>query len=146
VCLDAPSPPSYGGAIDMYYKIKSLAAIGKKIILHYFDYNENRSTDGLNEICLEIYRYKRKSFIHSLFSFKAYIIQSRINADLIDRLNADEHSIIFEGLHCSGIIPHIYNQNRLIVRMQNEEATYYKSLSNSEKISLKEHTSNTKAD
>ena len=28
VCLDAPAPADYGGAIDMYYKIEALAQKG----------------------------------------------------------------------------------------------------------------------
>ena len=42
ICLDAPSPPNYGGAIDMYYKIRALALAGTRIILHYFAYREGR--------------------------------------------------------------------------------------------------------
>ncbi|HZI00495.1 MAG TPA: mannosyltransferase, partial [Flavisolibacter sp.] len=61
VCLDAPAPPDYGGAIDIYYKIKALAGIGKKIILHYFDYKPGRSAGDLDSICVEVNTYSRKS-------------------------------------------------------------------------------------
>ena len=128
VCLDAPSPPDYGGAIDMYYKITSLAGLGKKIILHYFDYNQKRSADLLKEYCVEIHSYHRKSFIAS-FSFSSpYIVNSRLDQLLIERLNADRYPILLEGLHCSGIFPCIQNRERVVLRMHNEEASYYKSL------------------
>ena len=42
VCLDAPAPPDYGGAIDMYYTIIALAKTGRKPILHYFEYGEKK--------------------------------------------------------------------------------------------------------
>ena len=95
VCLDAPSPPDYGGAIDMYYKITSLAALGKKIILHYFDYNQKRSADLLKEYCVEIHSYHRKSFVGS-FSFSSpYIVNSRVNQPLIERSECRQLSYSF---------------------------------------------------
>ena len=130
VCLDAPSPPDYGGAIDMYYKITSLAGLGKKIILHYFDYKKERNTDLLKEYCAEIYSYQRKGLISSFSS--PYIISSRVNPFLIKRLNQDNHPVLLEGLHCSGILPCIQNRERVVLRMHNEEASYYKSLAVSE--------------
>ena len=41
-----PYPPNYGGVIDVFYKIKSLHAIGIKIILHCFKYGKNGSNGG----------------------------------------------------------------------------------------------------
>ena len=110
VCLDAPSPPNYGGAIDMYYKITALAALGKKIILHYFDYKENRNAASLKDCCVEVHAYPRKGFINS-FSLP-YIISSRINRSLINRLNRDRFPVLLEGLHCSGIIPYLNDNSR----------------------------------
>jgi len=139
VCLDAPSPPNYGGAIDMYYKLTSLAAVGKKIILHYFDYRKNRNAGLLENCCTEIHSYSRKSFIRS-FSFSSpYIISSRINSSLIKRLNEDSHPILLEGLHCSGIIPFLNDKNRVVLRMHNEEVNYYKSLVATEKKIFKKN-------
>jgi glycosyltransferase involved in cell wall biosynthesis len=128
VCLDAPAPPDYGGAIDMYYKITSLVALGKKIILHYFDYNPNRNVDSLQPYCIEINAYKRKSFVGSLSIRTPYIISSRINATLIKRLNEDDYPVLLEGLHCSGILPYLNNPQRTILRMHNDEPDYYQSL------------------
>ncbi|HVK96490.1 MAG TPA: glycosyltransferase family 4 protein [Flavisolibacter sp.] len=139
VCLDAPSPPDYGGAIDMYYKVKSLAAIGVKVILHYYNYNENRNSNGLEGDCTEIDQYERKNILQSFSTKLPYIIRSRINKQLIARLNADDHPIILEGLHCTGLIPYIKNNNRVVIRMHNEEATYYRSLAAAEKNLLKKN-------
>ena len=127
VCLDAPSPPDYGGAIDMYYKIIALAQSGRKIILHFFDYNNSRGVKGLEEWCSEIHAYKRKG-ISSVSLQVPYIINSRINRQLIEKLNKYEYPILLEGLHCSGIIPFINKKERIVVRMHNEEAEYYKRL------------------
>ncbi|RYZ50796.1 MAG: mannosyltransferase, partial [Chitinophagaceae bacterium] len=137
VCLDAPSPPDYGGAIDMFYKIRSLAQIGKKIILHYFAYQPHRGTGGLEAYCTAVYAYERKSFFSSLSLSSPFIVESRISKQLVDRLNNDRHPILLEGLHCSGIIPLIEKNERVILRMHNEEAAYYKHLAATEKAFLK---------
>lgn len=131
VCLDAPSPPDYGGAIDMYHKIIALAQTGRKIKLHYFDYNANRGIQGLETWCSEIHAYKRKG-ASSVSLRNPYIIQSRINQQLIDRLNQDHDPILLEGLHCSGIIPFIREKERIVIRIHNEEAEYYKRLADTE--------------
>lgn len=133
VCLDAPAPPNYGGAIDMYYKIKALAASGKKIILHYFDYRANRNADELQAICIAINRYHRKSFFQSLSFNQPYIIASRSNKQLIKKLNEDDHPILLEGLHCAGVIPQIKNPSRIVLRMHNNETIYYRHLAAAEK-------------
>jgi hypothetical protein len=135
VCLDAPSPPDYGGAIDMYYKIVALAESGKKIILHYYDYNKKRNAELLKDHCIEINAYHRKNFINS-FS-QPHIISSRINSSLVKRLNKDDHPILLEGLHCTGVYSYLNNKDRVIVRMHNEEANYYRSLATLEKSLFK---------
>lgn len=140
VCLDAPSPANYGGAIDMHYKIKSLAASGLKIILHYFDYKENRGAEDLADCCEAIYSYKRQTGWKGLSFRKPYIIKSRINRQLIDRLNKDDHPIIFEGFHTTGIIPYLHAHHRKkIIRVHNDEAQYYYVLSRTEQNFFKRH-------
>jgi hypothetical protein len=132
VCLDAPAPPDYGGAIDMFYKIPALHAAGKKIILHYFDYKENRNAHGLEPFCVEINSYKRSVFLKSLLTLKPHIISSRIEPELIHRLNRDDYPVLLEGLHCSGIIPHLDARKKIVVRVHNNEAEYYEALSGTE--------------
>lgn len=132
VCFDAPAPPDYGGAIDLYYKIKSLAESGKEILLHYYDYKPYRNTNGLEKYCVEINAYPRKKIISSLSFTQPFIVSSRINKELIARLNKDNYPIILEGLHTTGIIPFIKNNKRIIVRMHNEEGIYYNHLAKAE--------------
>lgn len=134
VCLDAPAPPDYGGAIDMYYKIEALAQKGFEIVLHYFDYKSNRGIGDLKNYCKEIYAYPRKNILKSLSLNTPYMVASRINQHLIDRLNSDDAPIIIEGIHCTGILPFISNNKRkVVVRMHNDEALYYSHLANTEK-------------
>ncbi|HVG40931.1 MAG TPA: hypothetical protein VM888_04905, partial [Chitinophagaceae bacterium] len=139
VCLDSPSPPDYGGAIDMYYKFKALHSIGKKITLHYFKYAVGRTADNLAPYCYEVYAYKRKKGLAGLSFTLPYIVSSRINQQLIDRLNEDDDPIILEGIHCTGIIRYIKNKGRkIVVRIHNNEAVYYKQLAKVEKNKAKQ--------
>ncbi len=133
VCLDAPAPPNYGGAIDMYYKITSLAQTGRKIILHYFDYNPQRNLRDIENYCHSVYSYSRKKGIKAFLFLKPFIVGSRINHQLIDRLNADEHPVILEGIHCSGVIPYLKKNRKIVLRIHNNEAAYYLRLFKTEK-------------
>lgn len=133
VCLDAPAPPNYGGAIDMFYKIRALAQAGKKIKLHYFQYKENRNATALQPFCAAIYAYKRKTALQSLSFSEPYIVTSRINKKLIERLNRDDYPVILEGLHCGGILPYLKPSRRVLLRMHNNEPDYYRNLAAIEK-------------
>ena len=115
----------------MYHKIVSLASIGKKIILHYFNYRKNRNAKGLERYCSEIHAYERKTFLSSPSSLP-YIVRSRINKDLVYRINQDDYPVILEGIHCTGILPYIGDSRKVVVRLHNEESAYYKNLSASE--------------
>ncbi len=136
VSLMAPSPPDFGGAFDLYYKIPALSKAGEKIILHYFNYQEGRGHEGLEAFCEEIYTYERSVFLKSLLTLKPYIVSSRIEPELIHRLNRDDYPVLLEGIHCTGIIPHLRNR-KIIVRIHNDEAEYYKNLFESEPNLLK---------
>lgn len=137
VCLDCPEPADYGGAIDMYYKITSLRSIGKKIILHYFNYKSGRKIKELKDLCEEVYAYQRNGFVQSILSFKPFIVSSRVNRQLIRRLNKDDYPVILEGVHCTGILPYLKTSKKIIVRVHNDEAIYYQNLYKTETGFLK---------
>jgi hypothetical protein len=133
VCLDVPWPPDYGGAIDMMNRIMLFQKLNTRIHLHYFSYNERGTPDELSQYCESVHVYKRKTGYKG-FSLKLpYIVASRVNQELITNLQKDDHPILLEGIHCTGILPHIDLKNRkIIVRMHNEESLYYKDMARSE--------------
>ena len=131
VCLDVPWPPDYGGVIDMMNRIKALHELGIVIHLHYFSYNERGTPELLKEFCKEVHVYKRKTGWKG-FSFSVpYIVQSRINQELINNLQEDDYPILIEGIHCTGIISSLDKSRKIVVRMHNDEAVYYKEMARS---------------
>lgn len=132
VCLDVPWPADYGGAIDMMNRIMMLKKLGVGIHLHYFSYNERGTPNELNQFCETIQVYERQTGPKG-FSFNLpYIISSRTNEKLIANLQKDNHPILLEGIHCTGILAHLdINKRRIVVRMHNEESVYYKELARS---------------
>jgi hypothetical protein len=134
VCLDVPWPPDYGGAIDMMNRIMMFKKLGIGIHLHYFSYNERGTPNELNQYCETINVYERETG-HKGFSFHTpYIISSRNNENLVANLQKDDHPILLEGIHCTGILSRIdTGRRRIVVRMHNDESIYYKELARSER-------------
>ncbi|RYY96890.1 MAG: glycosyltransferase [Chitinophagaceae bacterium] len=137
VCLDAPAPPDYGGAIDMFYKVKALAESGRAIRLHYFDYRKGRSAEGLAPYCRSMHAYGRSGPWTSVAKGLPYIVGSRINTELAARLNGDDHPVLLEGIHCTGLLPLLRPGRRVLIRMHNDEAAYYDALARNEPTLLK---------
>ncbi|MEI9909198.1 MAG: hypothetical protein WDO71_05805 [Bacteroidota bacterium] len=132
VCLDVPWPADYGGAIDMMNRIMMLKKLGVGIHLHYFSYNERGTPNELNQYCETINVYERENFQKG-FSFKLpYIISSRNNEKLVANLQKDDHPVLLEGIHCTGILSLLdISKRKIVVRMHNEESVYYKELARS---------------
>jgi len=138
VCLDTPWPADYGGAIDMFYRIRALHEAGVSIHLHYFSYHQKGNPTELNQYCTSIHIYERRTGWKG-FSFSLpYIVSSRINTELADNLNKDNHPILLEGVHCTGILPLINKENRkIVVRLHNIESAYYRFLAASTRNLIK---------
>lgn len=133
VSFDVPYPANYGGVIDVFYKIKSLHNIGVKVILHCFQYGRS-SSDQLENYCDAVYYYPRLQGLKYQLSTKPYIVSSRASKELLKRLAADNHPIIFEGLHSTFCIGDSSIKDKVKwVRMHNIEHDYYAGLAKVEK-------------
>lgn len=138
VSFDIPYPPNYGGIIDVFYKIKTLAACGVKITLHAFQYGRKESRE-LEKYCDKVFYYKRKKLLFNpLSNHLPYIVKTRENTKLLARLCEDNFPILFEGLHTCFYLNHPLLKNRLkIVRTHNIEHDYYSNLQAVEKNPFK---------
>jgi glycosyltransferase involved in cell wall biosynthesis len=137
VCLQIPYPVNNGASIEMFSKIKALHAQGIPIYLHCFYKNNQLFAPELLQYCKEVHYYKRQ---FALPIFTPYIVGSRQNKILIQRLLQNNYPILIEGVHCSGLAfnKQLNNGSRkIIVRLHNVEHLYYRGLIHSTQNVLK---------
>jgi hypothetical protein len=133
VALNVPYPPDYGGAIDIYYKIKTLGSLGAGIILHCYQYGRDRSRE-LESICSEVHYYDRDQGVKYFFNSRPYIIKTRSDENLLKRLMDDHYPVFFEGIHTTFFASHPgLIEKTLILRAHNIEHEYYRGLYKVEK-------------
>lgn len=128
VAFDIPYPDDYGGVIEIYHTLKTLQALGWSIHLHCFAYGRAQAPE-LEAICHEVYYYPRTTG-HQGFSLQwPYIVSSRKNEALLQRLLQDNHPILLEGMHCSWpVIDDRFQHRKILVRAHNVESLYYQLL------------------
>ena len=135
VSFDLPYPPSYGGVIDVFYKLRSLALSGVRITLHAFTKKDIKSYDQsfLRKYCRDIHIYERKMNWKKAIGTTPFIIASRDDEQLIRNLNADDAPILLEGMHTASVLRHpSLKGRRIFLRMHNIEWDYYSGLSRQE--------------
>jgi glycosyltransferase involved in cell wall biosynthesis len=137
VTHDVPWPADYGGLTDLFYKLKALQQLGIKLHLHCFTQGR-QPQDELNKYCASVNYYPRKKNI-SRFSFRLpFIVNSRINDDLINNLNKDDHPVLLEGIHCTYYLNNgQLNNRKVLLRLHNVEFEYYNQLAKLEGNLLK---------
>lgn len=137
ISFSIPLPANYGGAIDVFYKIKALKSRGFEIILHCFQYDREPSEE-LRIYCKEVYYYPRKMVGSHLLGFHPFIVSSRKSEMLINNLLKDDYPILFEGLHtCYSIGDNRLKDRLKIVRSHNLEHDYYSALAKVERKQIK---------
>lgn len=137
VCLDVPYPVDHGGMFDLYCKLPVLKQAGVKIHLHCFEYGRGQQT-ALNEHCEEVHYYSRRTGLKGLSGNLPYIVNSRRNESLTNRLLQDNHPILLEGIHCTWILnDERFNGRKVLVRLHNIEYRYYEHLAIHERSPLK---------
>lgn len=129
VCLEAPCPADHGAAIDMMNRIKAFHRKGIKIHLHYFKCNNCCASKELSRYCESIESYERKDTLDCLSLNAPSFVNARCNKTLAGNLNKDNHPVLLEGLHTTGIISDIrQNGRKICVRMHHEESIHYREL------------------
>jgi hypothetical protein len=128
VSFDVPSPPDYGGVIDVYFKLRALHQEGIRIHLHCFQYGRP-TADILNSICTKVSYYPRNTSVTALFSALPFIVATRKSKELLEALSSDNTPVLFEGLHSCAYLGHASLKNKTkIVRTHNIEHDYYAAL------------------
>lgn len=137
ICLDVPYPVNYGGMFDLFYKLGALQQEGILIHLHCFEYGRGEQSE-LNKYCEEVHYYKRHTGWRGISATLPYIVNSRYNEKLLDRLLEDDYPILMEGIHCTGLLnSKLFSNREVFVRLHNVEFEYYAQLSKVERSPLK---------
>ncbi|MBL7726412.1 MAG: glycosyltransferase family 4 protein [Dinghuibacter sp.] len=121
-----PWPPDYGGAMDVYATIKALHRQGVEIVLHCFAYGGRKPVPPGQQFFTAIHYYKRKKTL----PFRTpYIVASRKNEQLLNRLLEDDAPVLLEGIHCSWpVLDKRFSGRKMAVRSFNAEFEYYQVL------------------
>lgn len=131
VCLDVPYPVDYGGVFDLYYKLPALQAAGVQIYLHCFEYGRGEQP-ALNQFCKEVHYYERQKGHKGMSHNLPYIVASRANPLLYERLLQDDHPILLEGIHCTHLLlDERFSHRKIFLRLHNTEYQYYCQLAQS---------------
>jgi hypothetical protein len=129
ISLDIPFPADYGGAIDIFYKLKWLHNEQVEITLHCFQYGNRKPIEALNAYCKKVYYYPRITGLKGLHESLPYIISSRRNKKLLANLCLDEAPILFDGIHTTYYATDVALSGRTkILRAHNIESDYYAKL------------------
>ncbi len=128
ISFNVPLPADYGGVIGVFYHLKALHQLGVKIILHCFQYGRKGAVD-LEKYCDQVYYYRRDMSLSQLISPMPFIVKTRRNPKLLERLLKDDYPILFEGTHVCYFLSHPALKSRTkIVRMHNVEWQYYENM------------------
>lgn len=138
VTFDNPFPPSYGGIIDVYYKIRTLHQTGYKIHLHCFVTEIPKLSLELQEVTEAVYFYEAKPKWFHLWSSLPISVISRSNSDLVKNLLKNKAPILFESLKTTCLLQDVRLKSRIkLLRYHNIEHLYFKGIANSETSLLK---------
>jgi len=132
VCFDIPYPATYGGAIDVYYRIQALYEAGVQVTLHCTYKGALVHHPELEKLCRNVYYYPRKTGIKSLMGLlgcEPLTVYSRPNREILVHLTEDEAPILYEGLVSCGTMsaPQLHNRKKYF-RECNVEHDYYHAL------------------
>ena len=137
VSFNVPWPADYGGVVDVYYRVRTLATMGVKVHLHCYTYGRKPAKE-LEALCEEVCYYRRETLPHHLLSPKPYIVASRCSQQLLRRLRQDNYPILLEGLHNGWLLERLDTTQRLVMlRAHNVEHEYYARLSTVERRPFK---------
>lgn len=140
ISFDNPFPPDYGGAIDVFYKIKAFYDLGFKIYLHCFYDERSVVSEELKVITEAVYLYKKNRNISFFFSAIPFGIKSRFHNDLVKNIEKIDAPIFFEGLQTTMLMHKVSLPNKKYLRLHNLESNFYEGMSSSETSWFKKFT------
>lgn len=133
ISFDNPYPPVYGGAIDVFYKLRALHGVGYKIYLHCYTDKPVEDFSELGRFVEQVYFYERKKKGHKLFALSPFSVASRYNEALVENLRTIDAPLLFEGLQSTYLLQkHTFGARKKYLRLMNLESNYFGGLRRSE--------------
>ena len=134
VSFDWPWPPTYGGIVDVYYRIDSLLRAGVAVDCHVVSGAEPPAPAPAHWTppLFRIFDYPRRGWT-SAFDTRPYIVASRDVGRLLPSLAAGPPVILYEGIHTTATLGHPRLGGHVQwVRVHNREADYYRQLAHTD--------------
>ena len=134
VAFNVPWPADYGGVMDVYYRLKALSEAGVGVHLHCFTYGRPVAPE-LENVCASVSYYKRNMSWLLQLGRRPFIVSSRDNAALRQRLRQDRLPVLLEGVHCCALLEDgaLEAGRSVAVRAHNVETEYYAALATAER-------------
>ncbi len=127
VAFAVPYPPTYGGAMDVWNRVKALHEAGVRIRLHCFVYGQYIPQDIITEMVGEVHYYARSVWPVFFKKGQPFVITSRKSNQLLKRLQDDNIPILFEGMQTTGWMEFLSDRKKFL-RAHNVEHKYYHQL------------------
>ncbi|MCS7085918.1 MAG: hypothetical protein NZ534_07585, partial [Bacteroidia bacterium] len=127
VALDNPYPPDYGGAEEIFARIRAFARVGWEVDLTFFHKPERAAVSHeLTRWCRSVRGVPRKTGWRVALSALPYPVAGRRA-----RVDCDGLPLIVEGVHCSRVEG---PRAKTILRVHNVESEYYRELAERETV------------
>jgi hypothetical protein len=134
-----PYPPNFGGAYDVYWRIRQLSALGHDIELVYCEKNKPTKDriEHMSNYLSRQYFVKRKNKLIDFFSHLPLQVLSRKEIQNIE-FKSKYDLLVVEGDYVSSILKNkTLEFQKNILRIHNDEKEYFYSLYKSESNLLK---------
>lgn len=139
ISFDQPSPPTYGGIIDVFFKIKALKELGYRVYLHCF-YFQNKPGKELDQWVEKVYYYKINQSPFYILNRNPLSICSRNGKQLAQNISQTKAPILFESLKTIDALRYLdLDDFPIYLRLHNLEQDYFKGIAKSEKNHLKKY-------
>jgi hypothetical protein len=138
ISFDNPYPPVYGGAIDVFFKLRALHALGFEIYLHCFVDKLPREILELERYTAKVYFYERRKKGHKLLAVSPFSVASRYHDAIAKNISEVDAPLLFEGLQSTYLLKkHTFPDRQKFLRLMNLESNYFGGLGRSERHPVK---------
>lgn len=138
ISFDNPYPPVYGGAIDVFYKLKALHSLGFVIYLHCFVDKLPADQSELERYTDKVFWYERQKKGHKLLAISPFSVASRYHDAIAKNLQTVDAPLLFEGLQSTYLLKkHAFAGRQKFLRLMNLESNYFGGLGRSERHPIK---------